>query len=470
MANNITMVNMTDQMPGGPPSPALSFEDNSFKPKGHAIGGVDYGIDMVGDEEMLRSPQSQTEMPPPPQSPPSPPVHQQPRQQQSHSPSPPYQNHQTQSMGDGLGSGNRGEYQDLPNMGQMPGFGGGMDSMSMGQPGTGFADGPALDQLGYEDIPVELSYEEKRSRKTDALASLARLESQGYEPAGKKGSHTTELDELEAMVEKLTAQRSLDNSIKFQRKILVGFATLAESICEKEEYNIFELDLEGWSESLYENVSEYDEVFEELYNKYKDVAKIPPEIKLVSMVAGSAWMFHMSRNMFDKASSKVPGFDDVMKHRPELKQQYQQAATEIAQRRGVPVPNKKKDKNGFDFMKAMMTGGTDIMRDEQPQQQLRPQRQRQPQRQPQPQRQFREQRQPQLQPQAQPQPQDQPQAQAQPQPQAPQRQRRTRIPMDEPADVDNLLGSLATGQQYDTDDEMDLSEMENMEDLDMMYN
>mgnify|MGYP001159795541 CR=1 FL=1 len=226
-----------------------------------------------------------------------------------------------------------------------------------------------------------------------------------------------------------------------------------ESVCDNEEYNIFELDLEGWSESLYENISEYDEVFEELYLKYKGVAKIPPEIKLISMVAGSAWMYHMSRSMFGKAASKVPGFDDVMNQDPELKKRYKQTATRIAQQRGVPVPSKKD--NGMGFL-GQLLGGNPMANMAQPdlsnlmgamtggQQTQRPPR---------------------------PPAQKPPRQQKKQPPSSPpvSRPQRSRVPMDEPQDIDGLLSGLAN-EPMDSmaEDELDLSEMENMSDLDRM--
>jgi len=360
------------------------FVEHSLRPKGHAIPGIDYKLDLMSDEKETGQapaqpqPQGQSQQRPSGAS-----TGMRPRSLSlgtpgsSRSPGNPMMNpmggYGAESIGSDMGmgigmdmsmpesmEGQRYGQPDSVGMGmgmQMPGFASvPMDAQSMSGSvaGAGFADSGLLGHMPESGMmEPELSYEERRRRKTDALANLARLESQGYSPAGKKGSHTTELAELEAMVDKLTEQRNLDNSIKYQRKILVGFATMLESVCENEDYNIFELDLEGWSESLYENISDYDEVFEELYLKYKDVAKIPPELKLVTMVAGSAWMYHMSRNMFGKAASKVPGFDEVMKFDPDLKKHYQQSASALAQQRGIPVPDRKKDKSNFNFLGQM---------------------------------------------------------------------------------------------------------------------
>lgn len=434
--------------------------EHQLRPKGHAVPGIDYGLDLLKDDETNKDGQNQAETGPDPgprpERPPQPPQPQhQPQQGIPESPGP--------SHGHGGYDGNGHGHGHGPSIGmQMPGFAS-MDAQSMsshGQDrtaGSGFVGNDLLNQMqgqgqgygygsgsGSEQAQEHLSYEETRTRKTNALASLSRLESQGYVPAGKKGSHTTDLAELESMVDKLTAQRDLDNSIKFQRKILVGFATLVESVCDNDDYNIFDMDLEGWSESLFENISEYDEVFEELYLKYGSVAEIPPELKLVTMVAGSAWMFHMSRSMFGKASSKVPGFDEVMKFNPELKKHYKQSATELARQRGMPVPDRKKDKNNMSFIGQML--GVNNPRDMSPpptmptqQQQQRPRRNNQP----------------------------VPQQQQQQQPQRAPRKTRSRVPMEEPQDVDGLLSGLVGQGEYDNgDDELDLSELENMSDLD----
>jgi hypothetical protein len=437
------------------------------KPKGRAIQGVDYGLDLMDTpKEEPVHPQGQFSEPPHPQ----PRLQRQPSVRASSSIRPPqhlppqpqhqqfaphvipmeeeYEEQPPQNQQPGFGFQQRA--MTPPNQNYMPGFNP-VDSQSdASSMGGGLVDNNMSMRMAPQP-PKQLTYEEIRMRKTDALASLARLEQQGYVGAGKKGSHTTELDELEAMVEKLTAQRDLDNSIKFQRKILVGFATLMESVCDNEEYNIFELDLEGWSESLYENISEYDEVFEELYLKYKGVAKIPPEIKLISMVAGSAWMFHMSRSMFGKAASKVPGFDDVMDQDPELKKRYKQTATRIAQQRGVPVPSKKD--NGMGFL-GQLLGGNPMANMAQPDlsglmnamgggQTPRP---------------------------ARPPPQKPPRQQKRP-PNSPpvSKPSRSRVPMEEPHDIDGLLSGL-TNEPMDSmaEDELDLSELENMSDLDRM--
>ena len=60
------------------------------------------------------------------------------------------------------------------------------------------------------------------------------------------------------------------------------------------KFDPFNIKLDGWSESMNEGINDYDEIFEELHEKYGGRADIAPEIKLMLMVGGSAFMFHFN--------------------------------------------------------------------------------------------------------------------------------------------------------------------------------
>jgi hypothetical protein len=116
-------------------------------------------------------------------------------------------------------------------------------------------------------------------------------------------------------------QRDVDKSIKFQRKILMAITSGIEFVNNK--FDPLSIKLDGWSESIYENLHEYDDVFEELHEKYKSKMKVAPEIKLLMMVGGSAFMFHLTNTLF---KSKMPGLDQILQQNPELAQNVKQAA------------------------------------------------------------------------------------------------------------------------------------------------
>lgn len=202
--------------------------------------------------------------------------------------------------------------------------------------GSGSYDEDGSDEEGsYRSNKPKMSYEEIRNKKIEYLAALKRLEDQGYEAAGKKCGLTSSLEEIEEVLEKLRAQRDLDNSIKFQRDILVTFVGMIEYGCSYKEYNIFELDLEGWSKAVFENITEYDEVFEELHYKYKTTMAIPPELKLLGMLTMSGYRYHLSRQLINKAEKTMPGFSDVVNSDPELKRRYQETAMRMGK---MPPP------------------------------------------------------------------------------------------------------------------------------------
>jgi hypothetical protein len=103
------------------------------------------------------------------------------------------------------------------------------------------------------------------------------------------------------------------------------FATGAEFLNNR--FNPFDVNLEGWSESVHENAEDYDEIFEELYDKYKDSGKMPPEVRLVMTLGASAAMFHVTNTYF---KSKMPGMDDILRNNPDLMKQFATAAANQA--------------------------------------------------------------------------------------------------------------------------------------------
>ena len=103
--------------------------------------------------------------------------------------------------------------------------------------------------------------------------------------------------------------------------MLVACTTGIEFLNNK--FDPFDIKLDGWSESVHENINEYDEVFEELYEKYKTDTKIAPELKLMFMIGGSAFMFHLTNTML---KSSMPGMGDIMKQNPNLMKQFANAA------------------------------------------------------------------------------------------------------------------------------------------------
>ena len=162
--------------------------------------------------------------------------------------------------------------------------------------------------------------EKERQEKIEFLNKLQRLESKGY-TVSKRFTMDNSFEEIKGEYTRLVDARNLEGSLRFQRQMLMGAITGMEWMNDK--FDPFDLKLEGWSESVHTNVEDFDEIFEELYDKYKERGKMPPEMRLMMAVAGSGFMCHVSNSFFRQ---KMPTMDDVLKSNPMLAKQMAQAA------------------------------------------------------------------------------------------------------------------------------------------------
>ena len=162
--------------------------------------------------------------------------------------------------------------------------------------------------------------EAEKKEKSEYLNKLQRLEAKGF-PVARKFTMDNALEEIKTEYFRLVDARQLETSIKFQRQMLMGAITGMEWLNGR--FDPFDIKLEGWSESVHENVEDFDEIFEELYDKYKDRGKMSPEMRLIMAVGGSGFMCHVSNSFF---RSKMPSMDDVLKNNPMLARQMAAAA------------------------------------------------------------------------------------------------------------------------------------------------
>ena len=163
-------------------------------------------------------------------------------------------------------------------------------------------------------------FEKEKLEKIEYLNKLQRLETKGY-PVSKRFTMDNSFEEIKQEYTRLVDARNLEGSLRFQRQMLMGAITGLEWMNDK--FDPFDVKLQGWSESVHTNVEDFDEIFEELYDKYKERGKMPPEMRLMMAVAGSGFMCHVSNSFFRQ---KMPSMDDVLKSNPMLAKQMAQAA------------------------------------------------------------------------------------------------------------------------------------------------
>jgi hypothetical protein len=163
----------------------------------------------------------------------------------------------------------------------------------------------------------------------------------------------TPTDEIRAFIRRERRKREKNNAEKLGAKILLTIITSLEFLNNK--FDPFDLKLDGWSEGIHENIDDYNEVFGELFEKYKTSSKMPPEVKLIMMVGGSAAMVHLTNTMF---KSSLPGMEDMLKQNPEMMKQFataaqQQQTQQTQQHVSQPSPIKS---SGMDILGSMFSG------------------------------------------------------------------------------------------------------------------
>lgn len=159
----------------------------------------------------------------------------------------------------------------------------------------------------HSEISIDENSQETITEKRNLLFKIYCLEKKGI-TLTKKFTMACTLQELQHEFDRTSHEYQVTNSVKFAQKMLMMCVTGVEFLNNK--FDPFDVMLDGWSENIHENITDYDEVFSELYEKYHTTATMAPEIKLMLMLGGSGFMFHLTNTMF-KNNINVPS---VMQH------------------------------------------------------------------------------------------------------------------------------------------------------------
>jgi hypothetical protein len=207
-------------------------------------------------------------------------------------------------------------------------------------PGTQTWDGfsKMAEEIPKERKSAHLSEREKRRKKRLMIKKLEEWADKGLYKNGTHFTMDSDFDEVEDEYEGALEDKRKKDSIKLQGW---WFSTVVSTL----EYgnalvNPFDLNLDGWGEQVSEDLDSYEEIFSELYEKYKG-GKMAPEVSLLLRLGFSAAVVNMSNKML---SSATPGFNDVIKQSPELMKMFSNAA----------VDTMSKQNSAFDFAKTML--------------------------------------------------------------------------------------------------------------------
>jgi hypothetical protein len=170
-------------------------------------------------------------------------------------------------------------------------------------------------------VEPKLSNEEQYKQKLFYIRRLKKLNKDHDVECDKEFTMESSLSEIKAEYDAIMDEKKRINSVKFQGQMLKAAISGVEYLNSK--FDPFDINLDGWSEQFDENIQEYDDIFIELYEKYKSKVKMEPEIRLMFQLGGSAAMVHMTNKLF---KTSMPGMDDILRQNPDLARSFQAAA------------------------------------------------------------------------------------------------------------------------------------------------
>ena len=171
---------------------------------------------------------------------------------------------------------------------------------------------PVNNNVTIDDKPKPLTQQEIRMKKIELLRKLCEIKSKGYQ-LSKEYDFNSSLEEMEYEYELLRSFADKRNGVKVFKNGLLQAVSVIEFLNDK--YDPFDFQLSGWGEHMSVEVDSWDDVLEEIYEKYKGTGKkMAPEVKLVFLIIASGSAFHFTKSQ----SNKLPGLDSMLSSNPAL--------------------------------------------------------------------------------------------------------------------------------------------------------
>jgi hypothetical protein len=200
------------------------------------------------------------------------------------------------------------------NLNKMPDFGS-QPTRNFSGPPSEHSQSDSFDDSVSEMSEQGMSQEDIIKEKRTLLFKLKRYERKGYKLSRTYSLNST-LEDLRSEYESIRREANLEQGLKVSKNLLISSCSLLEYLNNR--FDPMDIVLDGWSEEVHEDVEDnvYDEVLEELYYKYYDKVSLGPEIKLLTMLGGSAMKFHMTQTLL---KTMVPDAETLLKQNPNLK-------------------------------------------------------------------------------------------------------------------------------------------------------
>jgi hypothetical protein len=157
------------------------------------------------------------------------------------------------------------------------------------------------------------SFEDIQAEKQNLLSKIKTMEERYGMTPSKRYTIMSNVDDLRSEYAMMKRQRGIEKTIKFGRKALLAVVSGVEYLNTR--FDPISAKLEGWSEAMAEEVDDYDEIFEQLHDKYSDTLQMPPELSLLLGVGGSAIQYHIKKSLF---TSNMPGLNEILRTNPDI--------------------------------------------------------------------------------------------------------------------------------------------------------
>ena len=169
---------------------------------------------------------------------------------------------------------------------------------------------------------TNLNEREKRRKKRAMIKSLEHWHEKGLVKNISRFTMDSNFDEVEDEYESALDDKRKRDSVKIQQNWMITMINTIEY--GNAMFDPFGVSLDGWGESISEDIDSYGEIFEQLHDKYKG-GKMSPELSLLLRIGFSASVVHFSNKAL---STATPGFNDVIKQSPELMRMFTNATVD----------------------------------------------------------------------------------------------------------------------------------------------
>lgn len=135
--------------------------------------------------------------------------------------------------------------------------------------------------------------EQELDEKIELLAEWEELIKKTRDRNAKRFTINSDLEDIRIEIKKVKAQKKRENALKFMGLATYTLAKGCELLCTEvdKRFNV-NIPLDGWPGSVKHNMGDFDEVFNELYDKFKTSGKgLPPELRFLIIFFTSAINF-----------------------------------------------------------------------------------------------------------------------------------------------------------------------------------